>query len=285
MPKRWEDLDLTEDFIFGKVMRNRKLCKKLLEVILGVRIERIEYPEEQKSIDIIRDAKSVRLDVYVADGMDTVYNVEMQTTNTKELPKRSRYYQGMIDLGLIEKGQSYNELKKSFVIFICTFDPFGKGRHLYTFENACKQDDSLTLRDETAKVFLNAAGTMDDVKPELKAFLDYISEKKVETDFVSLLNDEVQKVKHNTEWRREYMTLHMKYQEKLAEGLAKGRAEGFAEGIAKGRAERQPEIFAEGALDTLLSLAKKGLLNTQDAAKEAGLSVEEFLQRMSAYNV
>ena len=32
--KRWEDLDITDDFIFTRVMRNKKLCRTLLEMIL-----------------------------------------------------------------------------------------------------------------------------------------------------------------------------------------------------------------------------------------------------------
>lgn len=48
----------------------------------------------------------------------------MQTTKYEELPKRSRYYQDIIDLNLIEKGEAYDILNTSYVIFICTFDFF-----------------------------------------------------------------------------------------------------------------------------------------------------------------
>ena len=61
------------------------------------------------------DARSVRLDVYIKDNKNTIYNVEMQTTNPRNLPKRSRYYQGMIDLNLIEKGENFNKLNKSYM--------------------------------------------------------------------------------------------------------------------------------------------------------------------------
>ena len=84
----WEELDITNDFLFGKVMRNSEICRQVLETILNIEIDRIEYPEEQKSIDMTVDAKSVRLDVYVRDFLGTVYNIEMQTTNTGDLPKR-----------------------------------------------------------------------------------------------------------------------------------------------------------------------------------------------------
>ena len=125
--KKWEDLEIKDDFIFGKVMRNPKLCKKMLERILNIEIDHIEFPEIQKTLDYAFDAKSVRLDVYVKDGKGTVFNVEMQALNKDDLRKRSRYYQVMIDQGLLEKGEDYETLAQSYVIFICDFDLFGEG--------------------------------------------------------------------------------------------------------------------------------------------------------------
>ena len=63
MGKEWNEIGISNDFLFGKVMRDPELCRELLEVILNVPIERVEYPEEQKTIDITQDARSVRLDV------------------------------------------------------------------------------------------------------------------------------------------------------------------------------------------------------------------------------
>ena len=53
----------------------------------------------------------------------------------------------MIDLNILEKGEDYRGLKKSFVIFVCTFDLFGQGRHVYTFENRCVQDLLTPLKE------------------------------------------------------------------------------------------------------------------------------------------
>ena len=104
MEKTFEELQLKDDFMFGVVMRNPDLCKPFLERVLGVKITRIEYPESQKTIDLSADAKSVRLDIYVEDETDTVYCVEMQTTENRNLPKRTRYYQGMIRLTCLARG-------------------------------------------------------------------------------------------------------------------------------------------------------------------------------------
>ena len=70
------------------------------------------------------DGKGIRFDVYSEDDSGIVYDCEMQTSKKDNLPKRTRYYQGMIDLNLLERGADYKELKKSYVIFICPFDQF-----------------------------------------------------------------------------------------------------------------------------------------------------------------
>ena len=204
----WESLRISNDFMFGKIMQDAELCKELLQRILpDLEIDHIEYPEAQKSIRLDVDAKSVRLDVYVRDGKGTVYDIEMQVVDTKELPKRSRHYQSMIDLQLIDKGEHYKRLKPSYIIFICPFDLFEKGRHIYTFENICKKDNSVFLKDGAVKIFLNADSGQDDVSKELRAFLDYVAGKESADDFVQRLEKAVEQARKNREWRHGYMTL------------------------------------------------------------------------------
>ena len=125
--KEYNKLDFTDDFMFCMILENNlELCKELLELILDIKIKKVELANSQKRIDLTYDGKGIRLDVYVNDSENTVYDIEMQTTKQKELPKRTRYYQGMIDLNLIQKGMDYSELKKTYVIFICLKDVFGK---------------------------------------------------------------------------------------------------------------------------------------------------------------
>ena len=219
----WEELGISNDFLFGKIMQDSELCKELLQRILpDLEIDRIEYPELQKAIKPDVDAKSIRLDVYVRDDKGTIYDIELQVTDTKELPKRTRYYQSIIDLQLIDKGQHYKLLKPSYIIFICPFDVFRQGRHIYTFENICKEDTNIALGDGAVKIFLNADSEMDDVSKELEAFLDYVAGKETDDSFVKKLDDAVKNAKKNREWRHEYMTLLMRDQENLEKGVARG---------------------------------------------------------------
>ena len=226
MSKKYEELDFTDDFFFCKILiKNEKLCKELLELILQIKIARIVFAAKQKPIELTADGRGIRLDVYVEDDAHTVYDIEMQPTMKSNLPKRSRYYQGMIDLNLIERGADYKELKKSFVIFICMSDPFGKGLHIYTFENQCRECPTLFLGDETTKVFINAAGTADDVSQEMKAFLDYLQGKGTKSDFTRRIEEEVTKARTHEEWKVEYMSLFLRDQEMREEGREKGREE------------------------------------------------------------
>lgn len=174
-------------------------------------------------MDEDKDARSVRLDVYVTDNQEIVYNIEMQVSNVDNLAKRTRYYQSMIDLQLIDKGETFSQLNRSYIIFICPFDLFHKKRHIYTFESTCKEDSSILLEDGATKIFLNAKGTLDDVSEELKAFLDYVAGKKSEDTYVKKLEEAVKEAKKNREWRHEYMILLMRDQENIEKGRKEGK--------------------------------------------------------------
>ena len=237
--KDFNELDLTNNFLFLKVMQDPDLCRKLLEIILDVEIERIEYSEKEKTLDEKLEAKSVRLDVYLKDGRGTVYDVEMQTTNPGNLPKRSRYYQDLIDLNLLARGEGYEKLNKSFVIFICLDDIFKGGRHIYTFGNRCVQDPDIVLGDETTKIFLNPHSEMNDVSQELANFPKFLIDGKPLDDFTERLMKAVETAKNNKMLELEYMSyyanMHDKYNEGLKAGIEAFILDNIEEGISKER--------------------------------------------------
>ena len=267
MAKAYEELELKDDFMFSVIMRDPKYVKPFLETILRIKIAKIEYPEVQKNIDIAAGAKGIRLDVYVEDEKHTVFNLEMQTTTARNLPKRMRYYQGMIDLNILEKGDDYNHLKKSYVIFICTFDPFGLGRHIYTFENRCSEDIALTLNDGTVKIILNTKGTLDDVSPEMKRLLDYVDGKGVSDTFTRDLEEAVQSARQNEKWRLDYMTLQQEYRERFQEGKVEGIKEGKIEGLREGKIEGKIETLYEELHMTVVEIAEKLAISEEEVQK------------------
>lgn len=113
--------------------------------------------------------------------------------DTKELPKRSRYYSAMIDMQLLDKSVAYRHLNDTYIIFICPFDLYGLGRHIYTFDGRCREDPAIKINDGATRIFLNAKGTMDDVSAGLRAFLDYVAGQWRDDPFVRELEKGMEK--------------------------------------------------------------------------------------------
>ena len=204
MVKRFEDLTFTDDFMFCKTMQNPKLCKKLIEMILSDTIGKIAYISIQHNINTYEQAKSVRFDVLVQAESGKFYDVEMQVSNECNIPKRMRFYQAAIDISFLDKGNSYNNLNDSFIIFICLFDVIGKNRSVYTFENLCIEDKNTPLQDGTRKVIINAEAFNNTEDKELKEFLEYLKTGKATNEFTREIETMVHAVKNNEQERQEY---------------------------------------------------------------------------------
>lgn len=230
--KPWEELTIADDYMFKLVMRHPKFCRRLIEKILDIKIRHIDYLENEKSLKFRYTGKGIRLDVYV-EGDDTIYDIEMQVRNygDTELAYRTRYYQSMIDVEDLAAGtRMYSELRNSFIIFLCPFALFDRKRHMYTFRNYCFQDKELELNDGTTKIFLCSDGTLDDVSPDIRAFLDYMKGLPVNDEFINQVDNFIKEIKVREEERKSYMTYEMKLMEAHNDGKAEGRAEGLEEG-------------------------------------------------------
>ena len=249
--KPWEELSIRDDYMFKLIMSRKRICKKVLERILHIEISDIHYLEAEKPMKSRYQSKGVRLDVYVRDDANTVYNIEMQVRQPEGdgLAKRTRYYQSMIDADLLAAGADYDELNQTIIIFICPFDPFERNRCLYTFETLCKEDTGLPLNDGATKIFLNTKGTADDVSDTLKAFLGYVNGVLSSDALVQEIDDEIQKVKTEEGEKVEYMTFAMKKRDEWKAGVSEGRMEGRREGRLEGRKEGRLEGRKEGRLE------------------------------------
>ena len=135
-----------------------------------------------------------------------------------------------MEINMIEKGKPYDILKESYVIFICTFDFFGKGRCVYEFENLCLEDNEIKLNDGTHKIFLNTKGDKSDINKELKSLLEYFDGSEPESELTRKIDRKVIAARKNERWRREYMSLQMEMNLKYREGLKAGEEKGRAEG-------------------------------------------------------
>ena len=227
--ERWENLTLANDFMFGHIMRKKSLCLEMMRRILPEKsIEDIRLIEIQKTIREGIDTRGVGLDLFVG-GSREVIDTEIQTAMTPDLGPRTRAYHAMMGGDVLNKfkneGKTYNDMPESYVIFICTFDPFKQGKHVYTFRNFCCEDKNIALADGSTTMFLNAYG-QDKADPKMKAFLDFIIGKECEDPFIRELRHELYIAKHSAQWRGEYMRALMERNEITAKGIEIGIAQG-----------------------------------------------------------
>lgn len=225
----YQSLNLSDDFLFGKVMRDEEILRLLLVKILAFPIRKVEFVEYQHVMEIDPEAHGIRLDVYADDDAGTRYSVEMQKRNEYNIPKRSRYYLSVMDLDLIEKGAKYNTLGQTFVIFLCLFDPFHRRRQKYTFERICIEENDIHLNDGTSIIILTDADDPQNGDEDIEKFFRYAVDSttatadSLESDFVSQIHERVLSVKNNRELEVEFV--------KLLERDQKNQELGFERGI------------------------------------------------------
>ena len=244
--KSFDELTIQDNFIFQKVMLKKPICKAVLERLLDIYIKDIVYIQEEKTLDVSLETKSIRLDVYVNDDKGTVFNIEMQTSkDMEELVKRTRFYQSILDMYHLQKGQKYMTLNDSYIIFICTFPVFTGNRHKYTFKNVCMEEHDILLNDGATKLFLSTKGKMDDISKPLQRFLDYVDGHAASDELLREIESAVDEAKHCEAWREEYSMLSMDHYTYWKEGVAEGRAEGLVEGENLGKAKAKTEVVVQ----------------------------------------
>ncbi len=265
--KAFCELQFSDAFMFAAAMEDEEICRQVLERVLGIPVKKVRVRTESTLL-VNSDYRCVRLDVQ-ADGNDhSAFNAEMQTTHKRNLPKRTRLYQGERDIASLKPGADFNDLPKSFIVFICTFDPFGHGLYRYTFANRC-QETGEELGDEAYKVFLNTKGKNDaDEPPELVDFLKYVEDASYAEDhredaLIHRIESRITYIKRDREMEVKYMLFSEMLSDERQEGKAEGRAEGIQEGLQKGQQKERDNLFrlmdlmeADGHTDQLPLLRK-----------------------------
>ena len=252
------ELTFADDFMFGAVMRDANICAKVIERLLKIKVSRVEYPELQKAIHPYYTQKGVRLDVYVADS-ERVFDIEIQTYRIANIGKRTRYYQAMLDIDSLLKGAEYSELRESYVIFLCTFDPFGLGLPVYTFNRKCAEDERVDLGDGTQHKIFNCAAFANEKDAALRSFLDFLQNARAGDELTKEIESMVTTKKFENTFVNEYMAWNLHDRDVREQGIKQGKAEGIRQGIAQ----------------TAANLVKAGV-SPDLISKATGLSEEEI---------
>lgn len=279
--RRLQDLTIKDNFMFCAVMSEEENCIGFLEMVLGFPIAKIDVSYERNMV-YHPEYKGIRLDVYAKDEANKHYNVEMQVRREISIEKRARYYHSQMDMELLSEGISYEELPDTFVIFICDYDPFGKGLYYYTCRTKCEEDALLEYEDGCRTIYLSTKGKDEEKVPKsLGRFLKFVaadieqSDQDFEDDYVEQLQKSIHTVKESREMGERYMI----FEEMMEEERRVGRIEGELQakrdsiyelledvGVISDRLQR--EINALSDVEKLKELLKL-------AAKSASIEVFE----------
>ena len=267
MPKSFDELTFADNWMFQKVMHNPEICAELIERLLHIRVDHVEFPELEKAIAPYYTSKGVRLDVYLKDS-DKIIDIECQANLKTAIGKRTRYYQSMIDIDSLMKGEDYEKLKESYILFICKDDPFKDekenhyGLPCYTFKNVCTENSSVKLNDKTIKVLYNASAYEKEEDPLIRNFLHFIyTNEPGEDDFSKHLSKLVNDYKKDEESRSDYLAMNLHDHDIRYEA----HAEGVAEGEQKKAVEAAKNFYANGAS---IELIAKSLHMTEEQVQE-----------------
>ncbi|MBO5165356.1 MAG: Rpn family recombination-promoting nuclease/putative transposase [Lachnospiraceae bacterium] len=229
-----DGLNLSDRFLFDETMEEPEVYSAAVSILLEQDIELLSRVETEKELRISSELRSIRLDVVGMDTDKKVYYTEMQKRDTKNLKKRSRYYQGQMDVSLLEPGcTDFCKLPDTCFILVAPFDIFGRGKYRYTFEGQCRECSDLKIEDGALRIFINTHGTnKEEFSKEFLDFMEYINATtdevadRTESDKIKLIHRNVQKVKASEKMGVKVM---QKWEE-LAYEREDGRIEGRADG-------------------------------------------------------
>ncbi len=104
--------------------------------------------------------RSVRLDILATDSTGAKLNVEVQRSDKGAGRKRARYNSSMMDANLLKKGERFDKLPETWVIFITENDVMGKGLPLYPIER-CILGTGERFKDGSHILYVNGAYRSD----------------------------------------------------------------------------------------------------------------------------
>lgn len=210
-----QNLNLVDDFLFDVTTEDLEACKIIIELSLGITIKEIRWKEGQKVLHNLPGKRGIRLDFYVEDMENNIFNVEMQKRNQGNIPKRTRFYQGLVDAPLLKTGErGFDNLNPLYIVVICDFDLFNLDKYRYTFTNRCHEAKDLELGDGITKIILNTRGQNEhEVEKTLVDFLHYVADSNSSSlpeecdDRLIHLHNKVTQIKASEQMEATYMKM------------------------------------------------------------------------------
>ncbi|MEE1258108.1 MAG: Rpn family recombination-promoting nuclease/putative transposase [Lachnospiraceae bacterium] len=247
---QWNNEDITEmypeeytfnlsDFaLFLSVMKEKKAYQNVLSIILDESDVKVTEVKVEQVILNKFGKRAIRLDAWGRTDDDRQVNIEMENHAEQDnIPKRSRFYQGLIDTPILKAGKKtkYKQLPSTIIIFITQEDIFKKDLTMYTFTEQCEEIQGLQLGDGTKKIFLNMSSK--NGSKELVSLLQYMKNTTLDNPDIQVKDERiieldkiVTEVRESEEWEEARMTI---LELGMNKGIEIGEQRGMQQGLVK----------------------------------------------------
>jgi len=144
-----------DDFMSRVFDQNIECTELILRIILNNPRIKVCEVHTQREIKNLR-GHSIRLDIDARDENGTPFDVEIQRVDKGAGVKRARYNSSLIDANTLTKGDMYDNLPESYVIFITENDVMGEGLPIYHV-NRIVEETGRTFGDGSHIIYVNGA--------------------------------------------------------------------------------------------------------------------------------
>ena len=189
-----------------------------------------------------------------------------------------------MDMELLERGAGYDTLPRSYVIFVCDFDPFENKKYCYTFENRCLENLELGLEDGSRSIFLSTKGeNVDKIPKELKAFLEFVgndtasNDTETEDAYVKQIQETIRSIKESREMEHRFRGAW------AVSEFRRGKAEGKLEEKRNSIIELLEDfgIIPQTIYERIMSEENIGVLKEMFKLASRVDSLEQFAEKIS----
>ena len=232
------ELILMDDIFMRIVLKDRKCTEFILQTILQKPDLKVKTQSIQSDLKNLQ-GRSLILDCLCSDTKGTVYNIEVQNDSHGASPKRARYHSGLIDMHILKKGKTFENLPESYVIFICAKDILKENKQIYHISRTI-QESGKKFPDQAEIIYLN---TSKDSENELGKLIEDFYTKDPKKMHSKVLAKRVADLKENKNIEKGEHDAMTTYYDRLKKQWEKeGIAKGIIEGKAKGSAESESKM-------------------------------------------
>ena len=234
---------MDDDFLTKCFEGNTECIELVLRIVLDMSDLNVLDVRTQVFVENLLN-RSVRLDVLATDSAGRKFNIEIQRADKGAGRKRARYNSSMMDANLLKKGEDFNNLPETYVVFITENDVMGKGIPLYQIERSILETGE-RFEDGTHIFYVN--GAYRDESPIGKLMHDFSCTDPSEM-YYDILADRV------------------KFFKESKEGIAV---------MCKAMEDMRNQTLKEGMINVAKRMLADGTLTLEKIAEYAGLSLDE----------